>query len=119
MAKTSGLIRTIKDVHFNDMFPQNRNVKVKSKKQNLAERFVRGEWKVEPMQTTVNEMILNGMHLLQSVWRPGSDFFTRVCADDALTKWMANMIDVERNSRKGCIVRARQEVRALLLSSKL
>ena len=122
LGQTDGLIKTIQDVHFNDMYPENRNVKMRSVKKSLAERFVDGQWTVEPMEKSVNALIRNGYRLLISVWRPDSKFFNRVMADEALSvthaQWMSDMLDWEGKSRKSCIVRARQAVRAFLLSSK-
>jgi hypothetical protein len=122
LAQTSGLIQTIQEVHFNDMYPQNKNVKLKSAKRSLAERFIDAEWRVEPMQKPVNALIRNGWRLLVNVWRPDGELFARALADDELmtsqSQWMADIVDCEGTSRKSCIVRAQQEVRAILLSSR-
>ncbi len=52
-----GVIATMTDIHFNALHPENKNVRLKSKKQGTVEVRRNGEWKVAPLKMITETLL--------------------------------------------------------------
>ena len=123
LAKNHGILKTIEDVHLNDRRPENRNVRITSLKRNLAERFVDGRWQPQHLSKTVDDLIYSGFRINSSVYLSDSEFCMLVQEDplfDGILQWMmdVNGVRLAEGSRKEHVVRTRQQVRVMLMSTK-
>lgn len=122
LARGPGVVETIRDVHFNDARPENRNVRMLSRKKRLAACFVKGKWQVQPVMKAVDDMIYNGYRINTAVYLQDTGFSEKV-HDDPLfmdhCQWMQDMVGVKlaHGTTKKHVARTRGEVRALLLGS--
>jgi len=62
----NGMKTLMKEIHFNPNVPENHNIRVLSKKQNLLEKYCDGEWHPCDKNNTLDEMIKNGYKILYS-----------------------------------------------------
>lgn len=94
MARSPGLIETVRDVHLNAQRPENRNVRIQSRKRQLAERFMDGQWVVEPLSRLVDAMLYNGFRINSAPYYTDPAFQKEV--DDGpysgmIQEWMADV----------------------------
>jgi hypothetical protein len=60
----TGMKNLVKHIHFNPNIPENHNIRVLSKKQNLLETFKDGNWHPCDKNNTLDEMIKKGYRIL-------------------------------------------------------
>jgi hypothetical protein len=60
-----GLVDLIENLHFDKECPQNHNVRLKSKKQELMEVYSNGKWLVKDQDQTLTELIQSGYRILR------------------------------------------------------
>lgn len=60
----NGMKNLVQHIHFNPQVPENRNIRVLSKKQNLLETFRDGAWHPCDKNNTLDEMIKKGYRIL-------------------------------------------------------
>lgn len=60
-----GIVDLIEGLHFDQDCPQNHNVRLKSKKQELMEVFSNGQWMVKDQDKTLTELIQSGYRILR------------------------------------------------------
>jgi len=71
----------IENLHFDAECPQNHNVRIKSKKQELMEIFQDGKWKLKDQDETLTELIQHGYRILRSHGRKNK---TEIMEDEEL-----------------------------------
>lgn len=59
------LVELIENLHFDQNCPQNHNVRLKSKKQELMEIFSNGKWQLKDQDQTLTELIESGYRILR------------------------------------------------------
>ena len=121
----AGIIQTAKDVHFNTDRPSNRNVRLRSRKHQLAERYVDGKWATEPINKVADLIINNSYDINSEPYRTDPEFQADVMNDplsDDLMQWIQDVWSI-RDSSNGCrkdsVIALRQEVRATLMGQDL
>jgi hypothetical protein len=62
----SSVPRLLEHIHFNDQFPQNKNVRITNKKEKWAEINNGISWEFIPKNTLINEMITNSFNILET-----------------------------------------------------
>jgi hypothetical protein len=60
-----GLVDLIENLHCDKECPQNHNVRLKSRKQELMEVFSNGKWMVKDQDQTLTELIQSGYRILR------------------------------------------------------
>jgi hypothetical protein len=60
----TGMKNLVKQIHFNPEIPENHNIRILSKKQNLLETFRDGNWHPCDKNSTLDEMIKKGYKIL-------------------------------------------------------
>lgn len=60
----NGIKNLMKEIHFNPDIPENHNIRLLSKKQNLLEKYVDGVWHPCDKNNTLDEMIRQGYRIL-------------------------------------------------------
>jgi hypothetical protein len=60
-----GLVSLIENLHFDQEAPQNHNVRLRSRKQELMEVFSHGKWLVKDQDQTLTELIQSGYRILR------------------------------------------------------
>lgn len=68
-----GLVDLIGNLHFDKDCPQNHNVRLKSRKQELMEVFTNGKWIVKDQDQTLTELIQSGYRILRMHGRKNKD----------------------------------------------
>ena len=51
------IIKVIKDVHFNDQVPENKNIQYPNKNENKVKVFKEGKWMYEDKNDTINDLV--------------------------------------------------------------
>jgi len=64
MNPSRGFVKLIKDVHFNPEMPCNHNIKHKSSKQNILERYIDGNWVPCDASNTLDELIRKNYRII-------------------------------------------------------
>ena len=59
-----GVIATIEDIHFNALHPENKTVRLKSKKQGTVEVRRNGEWKTAPLKMVTENLLERSFGLI-------------------------------------------------------
>ena len=122
LARLTGVLATAKDLHFNKDVPHNQNVRLRSRKHDLAERLVNGAWVAEPIAKVADEMLFNSYNLNTRAYHDDPAFQERCRADPtydefANIQWMNDMMNMKTlapGCRRDALQRTRQEVRALV-----
>jgi hypothetical protein len=60
----NGMKDLIKNIHFNDDIPENKNIKFKSERYNLLQKYENGEWLDCDKNNTLDELIHKGFKIL-------------------------------------------------------
>jgi hypothetical protein len=68
-----GLVDLIENLHFDKECPENHNVRLKSKKQELMEVFSNGKWMVKDQDQTLTELIQSGYRILRMHGKTNKD----------------------------------------------
>jgi hypothetical protein len=68
-----GVYELIKEIHFNPNVPQNKNIRLKSTKQNLLEKYYDGQWIPCDKNRTLDELLRNGYRLLYTHFNTNAD----------------------------------------------
>jgi hypothetical protein len=61
-----GMKTLIENIHYNKDYPENHNVRCKSLKQNVFERYIDSEWRVCDASNTLDELIRKGYRILNT-----------------------------------------------------
>ena len=117
MAKSAGVVQTIKDVHMNDARPENCNVRMQSKRNHMAQKYVDGQWTSSHVSQLVDDLIFNGFKI-NSVGYRNADVTEH---SHGLVEWMNDIMSIKtmRDTKKKHVVRARQAVRTMLMGRPL
>lgn len=65
---TKGISSLIETIHYNKDIPENHNLRCRSLKQNLFEKFVDSEWRTCDASNTLDELIRKGYRILNSYY---------------------------------------------------
>lgn len=63
---SKGLPSLIENIHYNKEFPENHNLRCKSLKQNIFEKYVDSEWRECDASNTLDELIRKGYRILNA-----------------------------------------------------
>jgi hypothetical protein len=72
MNPKKGMTNLIQNIHYNKDLPENHNLRFKSDKKNLFEKFVDSEWRLCDASNTLDELIKKGYRILNAHY---TDFF--------------------------------------------
>lgn len=72
----NGMKNLFKEIHFNIQIPENHNIRVLSKKQNMLEKYIDGVWHPCDKNNTLDEMIKKGYRILFKHLNESSPFET-------------------------------------------
>jgi hypothetical protein len=61
-----GMSSLIENIHYNKDYPENHNIRCKSLKQNIFEKYVDAEWRACDASNTLDELIKKGYRILNS-----------------------------------------------------
>lgn len=61
-----GMSSLIENIHYNREYPNNQNLRCKSLKQNLFEKYIDSEWRTCDASNTLDELIKKGYRILNS-----------------------------------------------------
>ena len=120
LAMGQGIIDTIKDVHMNDIKPENKNVRMASMRNMVAESHAGGVWVRHPVSRVVDMLIFNGYKLNSRPYRTDPEFHDYIHAvsnSDSVIEFMTDMLSVKQvaDRKKANIVKTRQGVRAMVI----
>lgn len=74
-----GLSRFIKDIHFNQDHPENQNIRAKSTKKSLLEKYENNQWIVCDCNNTLDELIKNNYRILYKHYIDNKDSDDDLC----------------------------------------
>jgi hypothetical protein len=66
MNPKKGMPTLIENIHYNKDYPENHNVRCKSLKQNVFEKYIDSEWRVCDTSNTLDELIKKGYRILNA-----------------------------------------------------
>jgi predicted HicB family RNase H-like nuclease len=66
MNPRKGMTSLIENIHYNNSYPENQNIRCKSLKQNMFEKFVNSEWRACDATNTLDELIRKGYRILNT-----------------------------------------------------
>jgi hypothetical protein len=66
MNPKKGMATLIENIHYNKEYPENHNVRCKSLKQNVFEKYIDSEWRVCDASNTLDELIKKGYRILNA-----------------------------------------------------
>jgi len=69
----TGIKDLIKNIHFNDNIPENKNIKFKSERYNLLQKYENGEWLDCDKNNTLDELIHKGFKILNQHYFKSKD----------------------------------------------
>lgn len=61
-----GMTSLIENIHYNKEYPENQNIRCKSLKQNVFEKYVDSEWRACDASNTLDELIKKGYRILNA-----------------------------------------------------
>jgi hypothetical protein len=61
-----GMSKLIENIHYNPDIPENHNIRCKSLKQNIFEKYIDSEWRVCDTSNTLDELIKKGYRILNT-----------------------------------------------------
>lgn len=93
-----GLVDLIEYLHFDKECPENHNVRLKSRKQELMEVYSNGKWMVKDQDQTLTELIQSGYRILRMHGRKNKDNIIEeegIDEDDyeEITKWLETIYE--------------------------
>jgi hypothetical protein len=66
MNPRKGMTSLIENIHYNSEYPENQNIRCKSLKQNIFEKYVNAEWRHCDASNTLDELIRKGYRILNT-----------------------------------------------------
>jgi hypothetical protein len=66
MNPKKGMATLIENIHYNKDYPENHNVRCKSLKQNMFEKYIDSEWRICDASNTLDELIKKGYRILNA-----------------------------------------------------
>jgi hypothetical protein len=66
MNPKKGMTKMIENIHYNKEVPENHNLRLKSWKNNLFEKYVDSEWRLCDASNTLDELIRKGYRILNA-----------------------------------------------------
>ncbi len=86
-----GMSSLIENIHYNKDYPENHNIRCKSLKQNIFEKYVDAEWRACDASNTLDELIRKGYRILNSHYMEhymnDPDIVDNECKQRALEKF--------------------------------
>lgn len=104
--RDDGVVLAIKQIHFNDEYPANRTVRIKSLKHQLAEVHMNGDWQIKSLRKTEDMMISNANAYIARGLNPST-------VDDDTLQWMRNSYMKDSKSR------VREDVKSMLCNDRV
>jgi hypothetical protein len=113
--KHDGLKELINIIHFNSDVPENKNIRVKSKKQNLIETINPvGEWEQSDKTTTLDNLIRKGYKILFSHFINKKDSDQDIKQrEDYISMWFTDLCSKSGNE----YYRLRRDLYVLILNN--
>ena len=121
MSRIPGILETIRDVHCNPDQPQNANVKVVSRRNQIAAIRSNGEWMSDAIPVIVDKLLWNGFQINRGgMSEQDLEAEIESYTDDQKERYFADMWDINAfrshdDNRKRPVVLARSQARAMLL----
>lgn len=111
---TQGVANLLKRIHFDPDAPQNNNVRVKSKKQNLLEKVIEdGSWQQCDKNNTLDDLIRKGYKILFAHFLETKEDNDHVKENEhVLQNWF-----IDLSSKKGEYFRLRRDLYVLVLNN--
>lgn len=66
MNPRKGMTSLIENIHYNNDYPENQNIRCKSLKQNVFEKYIDSEWRPCDASNTLDELIRKGYRILNT-----------------------------------------------------
>lgn len=66
MNPRQGMTKLIDKIHYNEEYPENQNLRCKSLKQNVFEKYIDSEWRACDASNTLDELIRKGYRILNT-----------------------------------------------------
>lgn len=66
MNPKKGMATLIENIHYNKDYPENHNVRCKSLKNNVFEKYINSEWRICDASNTLDELIRKGYRILNA-----------------------------------------------------
>jgi hypothetical protein len=66
MNPKKGMATLIENIHYNKDYPENHNVRCKSLKNNVFEKYINAEWRICDASNTLDELIKKGYRILNA-----------------------------------------------------
>lgn len=66
MNPRQGMTKLIDKIHYNEDYPENQNLRCKSLKQNVFEKYIDSEWRACDASNTLDELIRKGYRILNT-----------------------------------------------------
>lgn len=111
---TQGVANLLSKIHFDQEVPQNRNLRVKSKKQNLLEKVIEdGSWEKCDKNNTLDELIRKGYKILFAHFLEAKEDNEHIKENEhVLQSWF-----IDLSSKKGEYYRLRRDLFVLVLNN--
>ena len=78
------LVEIIEKIHFDDKYPQNQNVRLKSLKHGMMETYVNGKWIVTDKDETLDQLVDKGATILKVHTRRNKDTIIDECEEEGV-----------------------------------
>jgi hypothetical protein len=72
----------IENIHYNKDYPKNQNIRCKSLKQNIFEKYVNAEWRACDASNTLDELIRKGYRILNAHYTENFMNDPTICEDE-------------------------------------
>ena len=109
-----GLEQLLHEIHFSESAPENHNVRLRSKKQNMLEVYKDGSWSCSDKNNTLDQMIKRGYKVLFAhfINKKNNDNHIKENTD-TLTSWF-----IDLSGQKGeCYYKLRRDIYVLILNN--
>lgn len=91
----TGMKNLMKQIHFNPEIPENHNIRILSKKQNLLETFDNGSWHPKDKNNTLDEMIRHGYKILFRHFIDTTNIEDKQSSHDYINSYFVNLMNKE------------------------
>lgn len=77
-----GMSKLIENIHYNPDVPENHNIRCKSLKQNIFEKYINSEWRACDASNTLDELIRKGYRILNTHYTDNILTDPTICEDE-------------------------------------
>ena len=118
--KYNGILKTVQDVNMNPDRPENHNVRILSRKRNVAESHVGGAWLPVPLSKAVDDLIRRGHDINSRPFIMDKAFQDKVIEGPMGVDYIRfdnevrQAVVLQRDTKSVPITRLRQTIRARL-----